>query len=67
MQTKDVSVILGIGDDTARKILKTIKVAYGKAPHQSVTIREFCEYEDLPYDEVYAMINNLSYSPQRSA
>ncbi len=67
IHTKDVAIIKGISQDTARRLLLTIKDAFDKKPHQSVTIREFCEYEGLPYDEVFAMINSLTYSPKTSA
>jgi hypothetical protein len=67
VHTKDVAIIKGIGEDTARKLIRTIKDCYGKQKHQSLTIREFCEYEDLPYDEVFSMINNLSFSQKQTA
>jgi hypothetical protein len=63
IHTKDVAALKGISNDTALKLLKTIKDVYGKKKHQDVTIREFCEYEDLPYEEVFALINNLTYAP----
>lgn len=63
VHTKDVANLKGVGPDTARKLLQTIKDAYGKEKRQSVTIREFCEYEDLPYEEVFALVNNLTYAP----
>ena len=67
IHTKDVAAIKGISPDTARRLLRVIKDAYGKQEHQCVTIREFCDYEGIPFDEVFAMINGLPYSPQKSA
>ena len=63
IHTKDIVNLKGVSADTARKLLKTIKGAYEKQAHQSVTIREFCEYEALPYEEVFALVNNLTYEP----
>ena len=57
INSSEVAIILGKGTSTAQRILRTIKDAYGKAKHQEVTIREFCEHEDLPYEEVFNMIN----------
>ena len=67
VHTRDVAIIKGIGEDTARKLIKTIKDCYEKEKHQSLTIREFCEYEDLPYDEVFAMINSNPKTSKQSA
>lgn len=57
IHSREVSVILGQNIRTSRKLLRTIKDVYDKQPHEYVTIKEFCEYMGLPYDEVMAMIN----------
>lgn len=59
IHSTDVAVLMDVSPDTARRMLKRVKDAYGKQKHQSVTIREFCTYEDLPYEEVFAMLNGL--------
>ncbi len=55
---KDVQMITGKGERFARKIIKQIKQKLGKKPHQFVSIKEFCDYVDLQYEEVYYTINN---------
>ena len=57
IHAKEIAIIKGQSIDTARKLLRTLKDVYGKQPHQSITIREFCDYEDLPFDVVFNMIN----------
>jgi len=54
---KDVAVILGKSENTSQIILRTLRDALQKEKHQYITIREFCDYHGLPYDEVVAMIN----------
>ena len=65
VHSSDVSKLMDVSPDTARRMLNVIKDAYGKQKHQSVTIREFCAYEGLPYDEVFAMLNGLA--PKKTA
>ena len=54
---KEIQFITGKSERSARSLLRTIKDVYGKDTHQLVTIREFCDYTDLPYREVFFMIN----------
>ena len=55
---KEVAIIIGKSQTTAQTLVRTIKDAHGKAKHQALTIREFCEYMGFPYDEILNMINN---------
>lgn len=57
INSAEVAIILDKGISSAQKILRTIKDVHKKAKHQQVTIREFCEYENLPYEEVFNMLN----------
>lgn len=57
INSNEVATILGKGISTAQKLLRTIKDAHKKEKRQKVTIREFCEYENLPYDEIFNMLN----------
>ena len=57
---KEVSVILGKSVITARRLIRTIKDVHKKEKHQAVTIREFCDYMDMPYEDVFNMVNNIS-------
>lgn len=60
INSDEVATILGVGKSTAQRLLRTIKDAHGKKKHQKVTIREFCAYEAVPYEEVYNMINETA-------
>jgi len=48
----DVSAITGKGIRHSQRLLRTIRDAYGKAPHQVVSVREFAEYVGLDVEEV---------------
>ncbi len=55
----EVAEILNRKISTAQKLLRTIRDVYGKQKHQSVTIKEFCEYQDLPFEDIFNMINKI--------
>lgn len=57
---KEVASILGKSLTTAQTLVRTIKDAYAKEKHQSLTIREFCEYKGLPYEDVFNMVNGIN-------
>ena len=56
---KEVAIILGKSQTYAQKLIRTMKDVYQKKRHQAVTIREFCEYMGLPYDDVFNSINRV--------
>lgn len=56
----EIAILLGKSQSSAQKLVKIIKDAYGKKKHQPITIQMFCNYMDLPYDDVYNMVNNIS-------
>lgn len=49
---KDVEIITGRKERTARKILQSIREKLGKEKWEFVTIREFCEYTGIQEDDV---------------
>ncbi|GAA3784253.1 hypothetical protein GCM10022271_15770 [Corallibacter vietnamensis] len=53
----DVEAITGKSKKTAQTLVRTIKDVYQKKKHQVVTIREFCDYMGLEYDDVFNEIN----------
>lgn len=57
--TKDVQVITGKSPNTVRKLIKTIKSALSKTDDKPLTIREFCEYEQIEFNYVNSIINNI--------
>jgi hypothetical protein len=53
---KDVQLITGRSERYGRKLLQQIRQALGKAPHQFITIREFCAYTGLDPADVEARL-----------
>jgi hypothetical protein len=56
--TKDVMLITGRGDRTARKILSDIRTAFGKLKHQFVSVDEFCMYTGMDEALVLQILNS---------
>ncbi|MGV8813810.1 MAG: hypothetical protein ACOH2D_06830 [Gelidibacter sp.] len=56
---KEAAIILGKSQTHAQTLLRTMKDVYNKKKHQAVTIREFCEYMALPFDDVFNMVNGI--------
>ncbi|RSK40501.1 MULTISPECIES: hypothetical protein [Mangrovimonas] len=56
---KEVAIIIGKSQTTAQTLVRTIKDIHEKEKHQALTIREFCDYMGLDYQEVFNMINNI--------
>jgi hypothetical protein len=49
---KDIEIITGKKERTARTLLSNIRKYYRKQKHQAVTIYEFCLYMDMSREEV---------------
>lgn len=56
INTTDVMFITGKSDRQARNIINDIKDHFGKAKHQVVTIKEFCEYLGFKEEEIKSYI-----------
>ncbi|HBD25726.1 hypothetical protein [Flavobacterium sp.] len=56
INTTDVMFITGKSERQSRNIINDIKYHFGKAKHQVVTIKEFCEYLGLEEDEIKSYI-----------
>ena len=68
IDTKQAAIVLGKSVSHARIIIRAIKDINGKKKYQPVTIREFCDYMDLPYEDVFKMVNSyVPKSPSKSA
>ena len=52
LHTKDVQLIIGKSERTARKLMKAIRKHFGKSKNQMISLGEFCEYTGLPESEV---------------
>ena len=57
----EVAIITGKSMSSSRALIRQIKDVFKKKKHQLVTIKEFCDYEGLPYDEVFNMINKIQH------
>ncbi|AEG99978.1 hypothetical protein Lacal_0126 [Lacinutrix sp. 5H-3-7-4] len=62
IDTTQAAQILGKSQSSACSLFRSIRDARNKRKGQSISIREFCEYTDLPYDDVFNMINLPSKS-----
>ena len=56
----DIAQILGKSISHARSLVRLIKSVHDKNNHQPVTIREFSEFMDIPYEDVFNMINKIN-------
>ena len=54
---QDIVWLTGRSERYARDVIKDIKLLHRKERHQLVTIKEFCDFMGLPYDEVFRIIN----------
>ncbi|WP_338359647.1 hypothetical protein [Yeosuana marina] len=54
---KEIAIILGKSYTHSCQLVRTIKDAYGITSKRSISIKEFCEYMDLPHDDIFNMIN----------
>ena len=52
MTTKDIQLITGCSDRTARRMLARIRVKKGKGKRGLVSVEEFCEDTGLSEEEV---------------
>ena len=64
---EEVATITGRSISSSRALIRQIKDAYGKLKRQRVTIKEFCDYEGLPYEEVFNMINKIQHDVKQKA
>ena len=55
----DIIEILGKSLTTSQTLVRTIKDSLGKKKFQPLTIKEFCDYMDLPFEEVFNLVNNI--------
>lgn len=53
---KDVVILLGKSDRTARTVMAKIRRACGKAKHQPVSVADFCNYMGLDRKEVESVL-----------
>ena len=56
INTTDVMFITGKSERQSRNIINDIKDHFGKAKHQVITIKEFCEYLGFKEEEIKSYI-----------
>ena len=54
---KEISILLGKSYSYSCHLVRTIKDAYSIKSSRPITIKEFCDYMDFPYDDVFVMVN----------
>ncbi len=57
--SNDVMFLMGKSESYAQRLIKSIRDAYGKKKHQPISIRLFCDYMDLSYEEVFNTVNGI--------
>ncbi len=63
INAEQVSIITGKSISTSQSLLRTIKDVHEKKKHQLVTIKEFCDYKGLPFEDVFNLINKIVKDP----
>lgn len=57
IHAREVAEVFGCTAKTACNKLNAVRAAYNKSPKQPVTIREFCNYFNMDYDEVIKVLD----------
>lgn len=50
--TGDIQNVIGIGERQARNIISKMRDYYNKEKHQLITVKEFCDYYGVKYDDI---------------
>jgi hypothetical protein len=53
---KDIQLLTGKSERSARKIIARLKVIHSKERHQLVTVKEFCDYIGMDETEVKKLL-----------
>lgn len=61
MEPKEVQIITQKSEGYCRKIIRTIKKELSKAPHQKITVTEFCAYYGLDVVEVQDALTSFYF------
>lgn len=60
---KEISIILGKGNSYSCNLVRTIRDVNQITTKRPITIKEFCDYMDFPYEDVFAMVNGKANKP----
>lgn len=55
---KDIMQITGRSERYSRELLQKIRTDLGKNEHQFISVREFCSWAGLNYEEVRQILKN---------
>jgi len=58
LSTKNIQVLNRVTDRTARAFVKKVRIVFGKAPHQPITVTEYCIYMNVQEEEVLRVLND---------
>lgn len=53
---KDVQILTGKSERSARKIIAKLRLIYSKDKHQFISVKEFCDYAGLEEMEVKRLL-----------
>ena len=67
INSAEIAIILGKSQSNAQKLVRVIKDVHNKKSHQPITIREFCDYMDLPFQDVFEMLNKAKPTETKEA
>jgi len=56
----DIILLNGCSEATASRKMQQCREALGKLPHQPITIREYCNYYGLEYNETINHLNLIA-------
>ena len=54
---KDVSLIAGVHRKTGERMLRKIRLHFGKPPRSYVSVSEFCAYMKMKESDVVSLLN----------
>ena len=58
----EASKLLDVSERTARRKLEILRVSYQKSRNKVITIKEFCDFFDVPYKTAFCCINKLKFT-----
>ncbi len=57
----DIMLLTGKSESYARKEIQKLRIALKKEKHQKVTIKEYCQYYDIDYNDVLTALEQPAF------
>ncbi|MFZ2284757.1 MAG: hypothetical protein WAV86_12855 [Lutibacter sp.] len=57
----DIILLTDKSESYARKEIQKLKLALKKEKHQKVTIKEYCQYYDIDYNDVLSVLEKPAF------